>query len=112
MSKIMSKFDPELNILLIEDDEDDYLITRDLLQDSTPVRTNLDWYNTASAGLEALKTKAYAAALVDVRLGPDSGLDLIRDAKRSGITTPVILLTGQGDEELDVRAVELDGLSG
>ncbi|AZT82295.1 EAL domain-containing protein [Marinobacter sp. NP-4(2019)] len=103
----MSKSDPELNILLIEDDEDDYLITKDLLQDIAPVRTNLDWYSTASTGLEALKTRTYAAALVDLRLGPDSGLDLIRDAKRSGITTPVILLTGQGDEELDVRAVEL-----
>ncbi|WP_297797670.1 EAL domain-containing protein [uncultured Marinobacter sp.] len=103
----MSKFDPELNILLIEDDEDDYLITRDLLKDSSPVPTHLDWYSTASAGLEALKTKVYAAALIDFRLGPDSGLDLIHDAKLSGITTPFILLTGQGDEELDVRAVEL-----
>lgn len=103
----MTKNDPELRILLIEDDEDDYLITRDLLEEASPVRTRVEWHKTAEQGLFALYRGGVDIALVDLRLGPDSGLDLIRQANISGITTPFILLTGQGDEELDVKAVEL-----
>ncbi len=103
----MTNNDPLLRILLIEDDEDDYLITRDLLLDSSPVNTRLEWVDSTTEGLAALESGSYEIALVDLRLGPDSGIDLIREARKRSITTPFILLTGQGDEELDYRAVEL-----
>lgn len=103
----MTNNDPLLRILLIEDDEDDYLITRDLLLDSSPVNTRLEWVDSTTEGLAALETGSYEIALVDLRLGPDSGIDLMREARKRSITTPFILLTGQGDEELDYRAVEL-----
>jgi diguanylate cyclase (GGDEF)-like protein/PAS domain S-box-containing protein len=103
----MTENDPLLRILLIEDDEDDYLITRDLLTDSSPVSTELDWVDSAGKGLSALASGDYAVALVDYRLGPDSGTNLIQEARERSITTPFILLTGQGDEELDAHAVEL-----
>ena len=98
---------PLLRILLIEDDEDDYLITRDLLQDSSPVSTRLDWVNSYTEGMAALATGDYAVALVDLRLGPDSGIELIQEARQHSLSTPFILLTGQGDEELDASAVAL-----
>jgi len=103
----MSNSDPILRILLVEDDEDDFLITRDLLSDASPVRTRLSWRDNFEGGIEALHSLTVDVALIDLRLGPDSGLDLIRQARDEGITTPFILLTGQGDENLDVRAVEL-----
>ncbi|MDL0431973.1 EAL domain-containing protein [Marinobacter sp. TBZ242] len=103
----MTENDPLLHILLIEDDEDDYLITRDLLHDSSPVSTRLDWVDSYQEGITSLETGRYAVALVDLSLGPDSGIDLIQEARERRITTPFILLTGQGDEELDARAVEL-----
>ena len=103
----MSNSNPVLRILLVEDDEDDYLITRDLLSDASPVETRLSWRDSYDGGIEALHSLTVDVALIDLRLRPDSGLDLIRQAKDEGITTPFILLTGQGDNDLDVRAVEL-----
>ncbi|MFN2362072.1 MAG: EAL domain-containing protein [Marinobacter sp.] len=103
----MTENEPLLRILLIEDDEDDYLITRDLLQDTSPINVRLDWVDAYQEGVNALETGRYDVALVDLRLGPDSGLDLIGEAKRRNITSPFILLTGQGNEEIDARAVEL-----
>lgn len=103
----MSNADPVLNILLIEDDEDDFLITRSLLRDSSPIHTHLDWAQTFDTGLDALRVRQYAVALVDFRLGPDSGLELVQQARQEGVTTPFILLTGQGDDELDAQAVAL-----
>jgi len=99
--------EPMLRVLLIEDDEDDYIITRDLLTQASPVTTELLWRDTVSGGMAALREHTVDVALVDLRLGPDSGLDLIQQAKAEGLTTPFILLTGQGDDELDARAVEL-----
>lgn len=99
--------DPMLRVLLIEDDEDDFLITRDLLHDVSPSGVELIWRDTMPAGLETLEQERVDVTLVDLRLGPDSGLDVIREAQDRGITSPFILLTGQGDAELDSRAVEL-----
>ncbi len=103
----MSDTEPNLQILLIEDDEDDFLITRDLLQDAGRNDVQLSWADSLDDGLDGLRSGSYAVGLVDLRLGPDSGLDLIRQARDEGLTTPLILLTGQGDEDLDNRAVEL-----
>src|SRR5690554_5148178 len=99
--------DPILRVVLIEDDEDDYLITRDMLEEVSPVNTQLIWSDCLADGLATLRDNTVDVALVDLRLGPDSGLDLIQQAKTEGITTPFILLTGQGDDELDARAVEM-----
>lgn len=103
----MHDTNPELRILLIEDDEDDVLITRELLEEGSPVATRLDWVATAVEGLARLRQRDHDVALVDYRLGPDSGIDLIRQARAEGCTIPIILLTGQGDQELDSRAVEI-----
>lgn len=99
--------EPMLRVLLIEDDEDDYLITRDLLHDVSPSGLELIWRDTMHDGLETLEQERIDVTLVDLRLGPDSGLDVIREAQDRGITSPFILLTGQGDADLDARAVEL-----
>ncbi|TBW49237.1 EAL domain-containing protein [Marinobacter halodurans] len=96
-----------LHILLIEDDEDDVLITRDLLSEGLEVAWSLDWKRHFTDGLAALSDNDYDVALVDLRLGPDSGIDLIQAARGQGSRTPAILLTGQGDTELDLHAVEL-----
>lgn len=99
--------EPTLRVLLIEDNEDDYIITKDLLAEVSPVATRLIWRDCLEDGLTTLHENAVDVALVGFRLGPDSGLDLIQRARAEGITTPFILLTGQGDDELDACAVEL-----
>jgi len=60
---------------------------------------------TYDAALAALKTP-YDACLVDYRLGADSGLELIEKAIAAGYSGPMILLTGQGDHDLDVEAMK------
>lgn len=99
--------EPTLRVLLIEDNEDDYIITKDLLAEVSPVATRLIWRDCLEDGLTTLHENAVDVALVGFRLGPDSGLDLIQRARAEGITTPFILLTGQKDDELDACAVEL-----
>ncbi|TWI58677.1 response regulator receiver modulated diguanylate cyclase/phosphodiesterase with PAS/PAC sensor(s) [Pseudomonas duriflava] len=103
----MSPLNCSLRVLLIDDDEDDFFIVRDLLRQAKKSTFGLDWENSAEAGLQAILEQAHDLYLVDYRLGPDSGLELINQALTAGVTKPFILLTGQEDEELDTRAIEL-----
>jgi PAS domain S-box-containing protein len=96
-----------LNILLIEDDEDDYMITRALLSKAQTIDCDLDWADSYDEGIEAILGNAYDACLVDYRLGARTGLDLLDEVnQRGGVRTPIILLTGQGDLEVDLHAMQ------
>lgn len=95
-----------LNVLLIEDDEDDYLITRSLLSKAQVIDCDLEWVASYEEGLEAVLSNQYDACLVDYRLGAKTGLDLLQEAKAHGCRTPIILLTGQGDLKVDIEAME------
>ncbi len=66
----------------------------------------VDWAATYECGIEALRHRSHDLCLFDYRLGARDGLELIREAKRMGCDAPIILLTGQGDEEVGVRAVK------
>lgn len=101
----MSTLQP-LRLLLIDDDEDDYLITRDLLQDAG-LKFTLDWAASYTEGLQQGLLHQHDVLLIDYRLGHESGLGLIDELGRNGVLVPMILLTGMGDPELDQRAIEL-----
>jgi PAS domain S-box-containing protein len=97
----------ELDILIIEDDEGDYLITEALLDRAQTIEYTLDWASTYEEGRDAILTDRYDACLVDYRLGAKSGLDLLDEVNaHGGIRAPIILLTGQGDLEVDLHAME------
>ena len=101
-----------LHILLIDDDEDDYIITRDLLAEiAYPIEDKkrqfeLDWVDSYEAGLAAIEQNQHHVFLVDYRLGQQNGLELIRDSIERGCSAPLILLTGQGDRAVDLEAMQ------
>ena len=94
-----------LRILLIEDDEDDYVLTLGMLSDCYYEGFQLDWEAKHDSGLKALLNGGHDVCLLDYRLGERSGLDLLRRAIDGGCATPVIVLTGQGDRSIDVEAM-------
>mgnify|MGYP005839214743 CR=1 FL=1 len=98
--------DTPIKVLLVDDDEDDYIITFDLLSEIGAGRYALEWVATYDAALEAIERDQHDIYLLDYRLGQHSGLDLLREAVSRGCTTPMILLTGQGDHEVDVEAMK------
>ena len=95
-----------IRILLVEDDEDDYLIARDLLNDIGADQYDLEWAQTFDGGIEALARNENDMALIDYRLGGKSGIELLREALRLGCLAPSILLTGAGDRDIDIAALE------
>jgi two-component sensor histidine kinase/CheY-like chemotaxis protein len=95
-----------IRVLLVDDDEEDFVFTRDSLLDVAPGAFHLDWVSTYDAALEASACRAHDAYLLDYRLGPSNGLELLRAMIAQGVTAPLILLTGQGDREIDMEAMK------
>jgi len=93
-------------VLLVEDDEDDYVLTRELLADSRRSEFQLDWISDFNEALDAICRFDHDLYLVDYRLGEYDGLELLRRAKELGCNAPLILLTGQGDGDVDVAAMK------
>jgi len=96
----------DLKVLFIEDDEKDYVFTRDLLREASGGPYHLEWATTCDVGLEAMKRRHYDVCLVDYRLGKRDGLSLLREAVEQGCEAPFILLTGSDDESIAVKAMQ------
>jgi diguanylate cyclase (GGDEF)-like protein len=95
-----------IRALLIEDDEDDYLVTREYLAKlGDHEKYALDWEKTYQAGLEQIRRDEYDIYLVDYCLGEGSGLDLLQEASRAGRQAPIIMITGHTNPEIDHAAM-------
>ncbi len=97
-----------LRILLIDDDEVDRMSVRRLLSASSspgsaPAISECD---SGEAALERLGDGVYDCILLDVRLPGQSGLDVLRALRGAEIRTPVIMLTGFGDEDTAVECMK------
>lgn len=95
-----------INVLLVEDDEEDVFIVRRLLEKAQAIECELTWKKTFEEGLAALCSGFFHVGLVDYRLGARNGLELLERARAQDVSTPLILLTGQGDQRVDTQALE------
>ncbi|WP_416398064.1 response regulator [Allohahella sp. A8] len=96
-----------VSVLLVEDDEDDYLLTNDLLEDIPNVEFDLDWVSTPDDARREMRLNRHDICLLDYRLGPEEGTALLKQAPCLGFTAPIIMLTGQDDSEKDALAMKL-----
>jgi two-component system CheB/CheR fusion protein len=95
-----------IRLLLVEDDEDDFVLTRDLLSEIKGTLFHIDWVRDYHTALLRLTNSGYDVYLVDYRLGSRTGLELLREAVRRGCQAPIIVLTGQGERDLDYQAMK------
>lgn len=95
-----------LEILLIDDDEDDFVNIRDLLNEVSSSKYVLFWQSTYKEGIQALNRGGFDACLLDYKLGEKTGLELLSEVQSSASTCPIIFLTGLGDFDLDMKAME------
>lgn len=97
----------ELQVLLIDDDEDDFVNIRDLFLEITRSQFKITWKSSYKEGLAALREQNFDACLLDYRLGEHTGIDLLKDVSKFKLSCPIILLTGQSDFDLDLQAMQI-----
>ena len=66
--------------------------------------------DNASRAVELLKTESFDVILSDVVMPGKSGLELLEELKKNGVRTPIVLISGQANIEMAVRATKLGAL--
>ena len=97
--------DVPVRLLLVDDDEDDFLLTREVVSEMPHGRYALDWKPDYDSGLAAVTAGEHDVYLIDYRIGAKTGLDLIAATAHLEMRGPMILLTGQGEFEIDQAAL-------
>lgn len=96
-----------IRVLLVDDDEDDYVIIKGHLSEIRGKEFALDWAFTYDSAVQTILENRHDVYLFDYRLGgARTGLDLLREAVAHDCHGPVILLTGFGDSAVDAQATD------
>ena len=90
-----------LHILVIDDDDVDRMAVRRALKSAEKTTEVAEAADGASA-IELLKDARFDCVLLDHHLPDHDGLTVLRQIRAAGVTTPIIMMTGQGNEELAV----------
>ena len=97
-------------ILLIDDDRMQFPLAQAYFRNFHSAAFSLEWAGTYEEGLQRLLTGDFAACLLDYQLGERDGLELIREAIAKGCRTPIIFLTAESSERVDILAMNAGAL--
>ncbi len=94
-----------LRVLLVEDDEDDFVLTSSLLSEIDSQKVDLEWVANYQDALLALRRSEHDVCLVDYYLGERTGVELLRKAAEVNSTAPMIMLTSHSGYDVDAEAM-------
>jgi DNA-binding response OmpR family regulator len=83
-----------MRILIVEDDE---RLARVMARVLRQERFDIDLAHDGESGLDQALTGTYDALIVDWMLPKRDGVQLVRELRREGIATPVLILTARGE---------------
>src|SRR5690606_31805310 len=96
-----------ISVLLIDDDEDDFLITNRVMGNIPATPFELEWCDSFSKATKLIEARAYDIYLVDYQLGEHTGFELLKIAEPDKRQEPSILITGANDRHIEKQAVRL-----
>jgi len=94
-------------VLIIEDDEFDAAITKELLERHAIRDFQVTRAKTLKAAIEVLGQNQFDITLVDMGLPDSSGLMTIREVIRASAETPIVVLTGNDDTQHALEAMQM-----
>lgn len=96
-----------IKVLLLEESPADVrLLSNELHYVQSPFNVQLQNVATLEQGLEALSTERFQTVLVDLNLPDSCGLVTLQRVLARAPQIPVIVLTGQEDEEIGIQAMQ------
>lgn len=95
-----------IHVLLVEDDDDDYVLVQDLFKEIGNERYKLKRVASYEEAIELGAPCNFDICLLDYRLGAHDGLELMQYLLSRGFECPMILVTGETNDELDRMAMK------
>jgi PAS domain S-box-containing protein len=94
-----------VTILMVDDDEVDRMAVRRALN-AAGIKINWSESHNCTQAILALQQQEFDCVFLDYRLPDGDGLSLVQQIRGLGITTPLVVLTGQGDEQIAVQVMK------
>ena len=94
-----------IHALLIEDSAADARLLREILAESKHIEFRLSHAETLKEGLARLDKTNFDVVLLDLNLPDSSGLASVDDLLSASVRAPVVVMTGNEDEDLGLKAV-------
>jgi len=94
-----------IRVLLVDDDQGDFEMTRAMLSQAEHGSFKLEWVSTFEEAVDAFRAGKHEVFLLDYFLEDRTGLDLLKEASKCGLDAPVIMLTGRGSRSVDMEAM-------
>ncbi|GEM_PF-1686244 len=95
-----------VRVLLVEDNEYDQMAFRRMVK-QRELHYKVETATTGSEGIAKLEDNEYDIILLDFLLIDMDGLEFLKEIQKKGLDSPVIFLTGQGNEKVAVAAMKL-----
>jgi len=95
----------DLHVLIVDDDEVDRMAIRRTLN-KLKFKVEITETDNAQAAIRMVKERNFTWVLMDYRLPDIDGISLIKKFRKSLVTIPLIVLTGQGDEQIAVELMK------
>jgi len=102
----MGEIPPTPRLLCIDDDPLQHRVVEHLVGGFSHARYACEFASTYDDGLAKLVHGAFTVCLLDHKLDMGNGIDMLREARRHGIDTPIIMMTVDDAEEVDLAAAD------
>jgi PAS domain S-box-containing protein len=95
-----------IKVLIIDDDEEDFFLTSQYIKKIRGREFIIDWCYRYNEALDAILESRYDIYFIDYYLGAKTGLELMKNALSRNSEQPLILLTGMGNQKIDLEAMQ------
>ncbi len=106
---IADKVSRRFRVLIVDDDPDDVTMFQESLRDDELTQFDVETANTLEQARARLAAATFDVMLLDFKLGPARGTDLLFDVPEEKIPASTILCTGYEHFHLDHRTLRLIG---
>lgn len=96
-----------ITVQAIDDDGDDLCLLEELLWEMPHTHVTFQGFRNFKEGIHGIQHNPGDILFLDYRLGEKTGLELFQEIRNLGYDRPIILLTGHGDEQTAVKAMQM-----
>ena len=94
-----------IKLLLVEDDQDDALLTKEVLDKNKSKEFHLTHKSSLSDAISELSKEHFDEILLDLNLPDSQGIDTFQKIRSLTLNTPIVVMTGISDEEVATKAI-------
>jgi two-component system nitrate/nitrite sensor histidine kinase NarX len=95
-----------IHILLVDDAEPQKYLVEAYLSQVRTFEFSLAWAASQAEAVQLVRANIYDVCLLDYDLGTHTALDVLNAFRAEGVDLPVIVLTGYGNQDIDLAVME------